>query len=157
MTIYTNYLGKAVDVTRRANTIKQLVRIIRKSKVQFDCIAFTGVSGALIAPAVADKLGKGIIVVRKAKDNSHHRVDAEVEVGGKTYIIIDDLICSGETITNIVGKLGGCSRFDHYTPVGVFLYSSYSYQEDGEAEFGFGCSRNFGCEELPIYATPHND
>jgi adenine/guanine phosphoribosyltransferase-like PRPP-binding protein len=49
------------------NRIQKCVNILTPLKNNFDSIAFMGISGALVAPAVASELGKHLIAVRKEK------------------------------------------------------------------------------------------
>jgi adenine/guanine phosphoribosyltransferase-like PRPP-binding protein len=87
------------------NRIQKCVNILTPLKNNFDSIAFMGISGALVAPAVASELGKHLIAVRKeiTRHSTHN-----VEVGfkkPKNYIIIDDFVDSGSTIKSIVQNI----------------------------------------------------
>lgn len=88
---------------------------------KFDAIAWTGNSGAMVAPVVAYLLGKHQLPIRKPGQPSHvsARVDwPSGEVG--RYIIIDDFIASGGTILYIVNTL---TRVIHGVCVGVLQYT----------------------------------
>lgn len=83
---------------------------IRKAKrffkdKQFDAIVVTGVSGQMFGGPLAYTLKKPIIVVRKKKDNSHSLHSLEGVIYCKRYFIVDDLIDTGKTIKNILGKM----------------------------------------------------
>lgn len=99
------------------NIVVELEPICNK----FDAIAVSGASMMLIAPIVAYKLKKNVILVRKPEEvcNSSYRVEGK---HSQTYIIIDDLVASGDTIRRI--KEGAdtidCKCF------GVCVYYSYS-------------------------------
>lgn len=75
--LHTSYLEQAFDKVARKAVIRELCKNIRSKKVKFDTVVFTGISGAMIAPSVADKLGKHIICVRKGGDGTHsyHNVE----------------------------------------------------------------------------------
>ena len=76
------------------------------SKVDFwyDAIACSGTSGMLVVPQIAELLKKNIIVVRKRNEQCYS--DFEIEgPSTKQYIIIDDLICSGDTIKHIIRSI----------------------------------------------------
>jgi len=76
------------------------------SKVDFwyDAIACSGASGMLVVPQIAELLKKNIIVVRKRNEKCYS--DFEIEgPSTKQYIIIDDLICSGNTIKHMIRSI----------------------------------------------------
>lgn len=104
-------------------TIRMCVEAL--SSVEFDAIAFSGISGALIASVVAYKMNKEIIVVRKngGNDGSHSAKYVEGYVrAGQRVVIIDDLICTGATMRNIVKGLNQFFPSKQYEIVGVILY-----------------------------------
>lgn len=68
---------------------------------RFDRIAFSGMSGAMIAPAVACELGKTLVMVRKSSDKTHSSFKVEGELLRGNYVIIDDQISSGRTVRRI--------------------------------------------------------
>jgi orotate phosphoribosyltransferase len=88
----------------------------------YDCIAFRGVSGAVVAPVVAYQLGKGLIPVRKG-ENAHST--NSIEVGNhdyKRYLIVDDFIDSGDTVVAIEKACRGYGM----TCVGIVTYKGYT-------------------------------
>ena len=81
----------------RNKTIIKAVCSLRKISDEFDSIACCGVSGLMVVPQIAELLNKHIVVVRKKGEKRYS--DFYVEgVAPFRYIIIDDLICSGNTI-----------------------------------------------------------
>ena len=63
---------KAVDIYRRREFISKTCRDLKLWGLdKFDTVAFTGMSGALVAPQVADILDKQMLLVRKPRDKSH--------------------------------------------------------------------------------------
>lgn len=73
---------------------------------QFDALAFTGMSGALIAPLVAMRMDKPLIMVRKRGEQSHAgSMYVEGDYNARRYIIIDDLVASGDTARRIVHEI----------------------------------------------------
>ena len=76
------------------------------SKVDFwfDAIACTGTSGMLVVPQIAELLKKNIIVVRKFNEDCYSTFLVE-GTSTKQYIIIDDLICSGDTIKHMIRSI----------------------------------------------------
>lgn len=120
--MHTVYLNEALGLKQRKQTVKKLCECIKKSGIKFDSIAFTGMSGALIAPLVAYKLKKNLVMVRKPSDKNHSSMTVEAENVGKRYIIIDDLIFSGKTIINLVKTVKDNPQFYIMVPVAVFTY-----------------------------------
>ena len=120
--LQTEYLH-SLDPGRLKKEIDLAVKSLRS--VKFDSIAFTGVSGALAAPAIAARLKKGLIVVRK-KEYAHSRYTVEGHrlYTKQRYIIIDDFPASGRTVKNIQKAI---DRFlnPRAECVGVYFYSSY--------------------------------
>jgi hypoxanthine phosphoribosyltransferase len=97
----SDYLCFVLNIKARKLIIKRLIEEIYKSSLEFDSIVFRGMSGAVIAPSIADKLNKDLILCRKSEErHSFHDIEY---VGSNigSYIIIDDLICSGKTILAI--------------------------------------------------------
>lgn len=136
MTIHSSYLKNVLCLEYRKKVIEKLRREIKKSGLEFDAIAFMGMSGAVIAPTLGDKLKKPVIMVRKQKDTSHAvyggndgditgcTYSVEGYTKGTTYIIIDDLMASGNTLRQLDKTIRKNESFDHYHCVGVFLYQS---------------------------------
>lgn len=90
------------------------------SKVDFwyDSIACCGTSGMLVVPQIAELLKKNIIIVRK---DSNCYSDFIVEgPSTKQYIIIDDLICSGNTIKYIITSIH--KEIPRSKCVGIYSY-----------------------------------
>jgi hypothetical protein len=98
----SHYLHDALDLTKRAKVIAELVNQLTKFGTdKFDTIVFRGMSGALVVPSVADKLGKGMLMIRK-QDGNHSMYGIEGNVALESYVIIDDLIASGGTLNSIM-------------------------------------------------------
>jgi hypoxanthine phosphoribosyltransferase len=128
--MYLNELDPCHGQEAVAASIKAL------SKISFDAIAFTGMSGALVAPSVAYALNKPLIMVRKPNDGSHAVKQYNVLVEGalevSSYVIIDDFYCTGKTLHYIVQSikeqrnkiLTGTARANNsdICCVGIFLY-----------------------------------
>jgi orotate phosphoribosyltransferase len=114
---YTEVVNKAV---------KQLKEL--RKKHPFESIAFRGMSGAMIVPAIAHKLGVKMLMVRK-EDGSHawHKVEGDPV---KQYIIIDDFIETGDTINEIIKQIKNNVARDIQC-VGVYLYHKSSTNTKG--------------------------
>ena len=80
-------------------------------RFDFEAIAFRGMSGALLAPLLAYHTHKSLLMVRKPKhtDNGHEHDHSNFRVEGdratKRYLILDDFMCSGNTIWSIVREI----------------------------------------------------
>ena len=77
---------------------------LRKLNFDYDSIACSGVSGSLIVPQVAELLNKNIILVRKTLEKTYSEFLIE-GVAPTRYIIVDDLICSGNTVKHILRSI----------------------------------------------------
>ncbi len=99
----SGYIGAAFD-RKEVRKIIQSFKECVKDKIwgDFDTIACLGTSGLVIAPILALQFNKKLLVVRKDKDNSHANGRLEGHDDGKKYIVVDDFICSGATLENIV-------------------------------------------------------
>lgn len=93
--------------------------MILRSDVKFDAIAFRGASGSLLCPSLAMAMGKEMILVRKGLNEgepSHSTYKTEGRTSGAHYIIVDDLIASGDTMNAIIEALPNSEC------VGIFLW-----------------------------------
>jgi adenine/guanine phosphoribosyltransferase-like PRPP-binding protein len=104
--------------------IKMIMKVLKT--YDFDAFAFRGMSGALIAPVLAMLCGKSLIMVRKMKEDGsksdcHSKERVEGDLSATKYIIVDDFISSGQTITNIIQEIS------HLNPsaicIGALLYN----------------------------------
>ena len=87
----------------RNKIIMNTYAALKKYNNKYDGIACMGVSGIMVVPQIAELLNKNIIIVRKQIDGYS---DFIIE-GAYThkYIIIDDLICSGDTVKTIIKNI----------------------------------------------------
>lgn len=86
--LFTNpeFLSQRIDLAAKA---------LKRHK--FDAIAFMGISGTLIGPPVAIKLGKPFLLVRKPGHDSHSQWMVEGDYAAKSYIILDEFSETGKT------------------------------------------------------------
>jgi len=97
------HLHIALNPDMLAKTIPLIVSHL--SHYDFDAIAFRGLSGALVAPIVAMQMGKTLIAVRRRNESRHTTHLAEGDLGARRYVILDDFICSGDTVRAIVSGI----------------------------------------------------
>lgn len=112
------WLQKAVTRYGVIEIVKEATDLLHT--VDFDTIVFRGVSGALIAPIIAYKLGKEIAVIRKPKDPSHSVLHYEGFQQCRRYIIVDDLVSSGGTVVGIMQAMKDNNRWAKFA--GLYLY-----------------------------------
>jgi hypothetical protein len=84
----------------RNKIIIKAVCDLRKISDQFDSIACCGTSGLMVVPQVAELLNKNIVLIRKQNEKCYSNFAIE-GVKPFRYIILDDLICSGDTVRHI--------------------------------------------------------
>ena len=119
--------GYLKSVTTQKNWRKSITRLlkgIRESSLDFDSVVFAGMSGALVAPTIAGRLRKSILMVRKAGDQNHGGYRLEGNPDTRNYIIIDDLIASGDTIRHMMKTIKANDFTRDAKCVGIFLYNS---------------------------------
>lgn len=92
------------NLHQRDFTVKKLIRILKPKVDEFDAICASGYSSALIAPIIADKLKKNIVLVRKPSESRHSRYAVE-GISNQRCLFLDDLISSGKTISHVHKKL----------------------------------------------------
>lgn len=120
--IQSDYLKKMFDKQRTKEFLKLAKPLLKK--YDFQAIAFCGVSGALVAPLLAYKINKTLIVVRKiARESSHSMFAVEGDLNAKRYLIVDDFISTGYTVRDIVEKVSivapsakciGCIQYNQF-------------------------------------------
>lgn len=103
-----NILSSA-HMRQLVNTPKLKERITLAKKVlkdvKFDTIAFRGMSGSFLGPALAMALKKDMILVRKDNDDSHSHYSVEGNLDAKKYVIVDDFIFMGYTKRAIIDSV----------------------------------------------------
>ena len=99
------YLSVLLSPEKFVPKFKRIIKNCRfiQHKTGFDSIAFTGLSGCLVAPMIAHSLKVAMIPVRRPYEHCHTGNIAEISHGyayTKT-LIIDDFIDSGATIATL--------------------------------------------------------
>jgi len=99
-----------------------------------ECLVGSGVSGAVVLMAVSMRTGIPFAIVRKLGDvershmdsgsHSDRYIESTIPKIGR-YVIIDDLISSGNTIRNIRNAVGAV--YDHAQCVGIVLYQNFEF------------------------------
>lgn len=123
--LITPYLGPLFDPQNFLSIEEQLISAIKESKINYDAIAFTGQSGSMIAPHVAARLNKKMLMVRIEGGRCHSSESVEGYLSSKKYVVIDDRIAYGNTIVNIQRSL---LAFNESKMIGLFLYNQFNLQ-----------------------------
>jgi orotate phosphoribosyltransferase-like protein len=131
-TIQTDYLNRVYEVKLFVKVVDRAVKTLTafRKKNHFDAIAFTGTSGAALAYPLSIKMKVPLICVRKSVKDNHYGSKLEGCINARTYIIVDDFICSGSTMRKIEKAVKkGIWYRENTEPklVGVYLYAQKSY------------------------------
>ena len=125
------YLDCILDPEKHTKKIREIVKSIGESQIEFDFIAIRGMSGAIVAGPVSLRVKKPIVIIRKNEKSHGYPIENPLSllIEGKKYIILDDGIGTGETIGVIVNKLN--DRYhNNVTCVGIFLYAQTEIDDD---------------------------
>ena len=110
---------KVLRLDHRKEVLKTAIG--KLARMEFDAIAFCGMSGALIAPSLAASLKREIIMVRKEDDcNNHSPYRVEGYVSAQTYIFVDDFVGTGSTFEHVLTQIQGFAP--HARCLGYYQY-----------------------------------
>jgi adenine/guanine phosphoribosyltransferase-like PRPP-binding protein len=96
--------------------LNKLGKAVSDDKIDFDAVAFCGISGALVAAPLALLYGVDLLGVREPETSGSTYLGNGDYGRLKTYIIVDDCIVTGATVDHIKRTLSSMSC------VGVFCY-----------------------------------
>ena len=119
---------------------------LRKISGEFDSIVCCGISGLMVVPQIAELLDKHIVIVRK-----DDKCYSDFKIEGVTpfrYIIIDDLICSGNTIRTIKREIK--AEIPRAKCVGVYCYIPDECAYDATKDGSKLCQRDLGVPLLNV-------
>jgi hypothetical protein len=133
---YDTHVDQVSSYLRRAvldNDAVVAAAVEKLRAIPFDTIVCRGLSGILVAPQVARKLGKSILCVRKS-DNHHGISDAEGQLG-REWIFFDDFYSLGRTLqacTLVVKGIADRNNGFESTYVGryEYKYDLFSFCEE---------------------------
>jgi len=127
--IHSSYLAPLFTPKSLRHILDDAQNIL--SAVNFDSIAVRGSSGLLVGGALADRMNKGLFLIRKEPEHSHSGFIIEGDSDYRKYIILDDLVCTGMTVrvirtametfmplTELVGAYIYLDRLDSRLPKG---------------------------------------
>ena len=100
---HAGYLENIIQVEKLRVLIPKVIKALEK--YDFDTLAFRGMSGTLIGPSVALAMEKTMILVRKPGVDCHSYRIVEGDYAAKRYIIIDDMVSTGNTAKAIIEEI----------------------------------------------------
>lgn len=111
-----------VALNNLGDVIKRAAKTL--ADVEFDTLVGTGMSGALVVPALALAMGKSFVLVRKENDGSHHHGKLIGNLG-KRWVFVDDFVSSGMTRERVFDTITEqAKRHNHPTEyVGDYCYA----------------------------------
>jgi adenine/guanine phosphoribosyltransferase-like PRPP-binding protein len=128
-----SYMETAFDP---ASLVERAEANLKGAEIEFDCFVGIGLSGYLALPILSLHFNVPYLALRKEEDGSHSHQIAEGKLGRK-YVLVDDFVQTGKTISNAIARLRDLSSRTTFDAecVGVFLYESgfngemYNYHE----------------------------
>ncbi len=143
---HSDYLSAVFTPVRLKRLITNTCNAVRKlkRKLKFDAIAFTGLSGAGVAFAVSARTGIPLMCVRKARASNHGMRIEGTARKVSSYLILDDLISTGETIDRMIKTINKEAYDASERPkcVGILLW-----RESRSSQFEY---KN---QEIPVYSV----
>ncbi|WP_280311197.1 phosphoribosyltransferase [Nocardia abscessus] len=117
------HLRAAFDLTP---VLTNAHRQLRRDTLRFDTLVGTGLSGALVLPALAREFDVGFVVVRTPGHHRHTSCRAEGFLGSQ-WLFVDDFIDTGATFRRVHGDINALARRVRRptTFAGAFLYHSH--------------------------------
>jgi hypoxanthine phosphoribosyltransferase len=105
MDIISDYLDKVFELASRERCLRQAQRILRG--VTFDTVVVRGVSGLMFGSMLAYVMRKGVVVIRKKGESTHSSkiVEGAMPDPHERWLIVDDFLCTGETIRTIIMEM----------------------------------------------------
>lgn len=129
------------DFQKLVNRVAKEVRRLQRTH-KINALAACGNSGLLLVGALGYKLDLPFLAVRKRMDtnNDWHHVNGFLVDGGTRYLIIDDLISTGKTMTKIIHRLQelACDQNREAKAAAILLYN-----DNGDD--------TFGKDEIPVF------
>lgn len=135
--VTSSYHFPTLQIEQRVKTLQRVVRIYDANpKFRELPLVVTGISGMAIGVPLAFQLNLEFCVVRKKgdSDNASHRIEGYIPIG--EFLILDDLVSSGNTIKRITDAIKGVSPDARC--IGIILYN-----DPGRY--------NHGVMDIPVY------
>ena len=123
--------------------VMEAVRKLRPH--DFDTIVACGTSGLIVVPQVAEILNKHILVVRKLNEKCYSEFSTE-GVAPYRYVILDDLICSGNTVKHIKRTIK--NNYPYAKCIGIYCYLAQECAYKDDIDGSALCERDLGAPLL---------
>ena len=135
------HTSKILNHRYRNKVVMDAYVYLNKLDLEYTAIACCGASGMLVVPQIAELLKKNIILVRK--DTGGYSEFIVEGTPAKNYIIVDDLICSGNTIKYIINSIK--NEVPRSKCLGVYCYIPEESTYRRHPEY---CKKDLGIEYL---------
>jgi len=123
MAIHSTYLAVLFHPAKFRKALDYAEREL--AGIEFDGIAVTGNSGTIFGGALAARMDKGLFLIRKPGTDCHSSYKVEGDDMRRTYIFVDDLVCSGATFERVWKAME--EKFPGTKYVGRYTYSTGCY------------------------------
>jgi adenine/guanine phosphoribosyltransferase-like PRPP-binding protein len=126
--IGSEYLRTALHEVE--STVDFAVERLGNAEATFDCLVGTGLSGALVVPALARRLGVPFLIVRD-HEGTHSPYAAEGLLR-RRWLFVDDKIVTGDTLKRVKATVAAISAASGYPTefAGAYEYLYHSYDEE---------------------------
>lgn len=127
-----NYFSEACHPELLKKLVLKIHRKIKRLKIKYDSIACRGMSGLIVAAPLSCIENKPITIIRKelksvGGEAQHHDYIRPAGFIGRSYIIIDDFIGTGDTIRAIVRQINNAFPQPKVECKAIILYSQDEY------------------------------
>jgi hypothetical protein len=135
---YFDIALKPRELRKRAILAKQIFDL---AGIKVDSVAGIGTSGIIALGIFAEVFDANIVAVRKEGESSHSHSPCTMHSDNSfigNYIIIDDFICTGDTVRNIQDRIGKHNDDYLVSPVdlvGMVFYEGTLNGHIGKDEF----------------------
>lgn len=154
---YSNYQFNHINLKAKAQEIAdRLPGLMLETGA--DAVVVTGKSGMSMGFATLMLIDFPLVVVRKGGELSHgNPVEGDGRTDIKKYLIMDDFICRGNTVVNIIKAMNEKADSCGYEPddvqcVGVLRYDAGDEEISGERTRIFWTKPDFA-ETIMCYTT----
>ena len=133
LALRASYMSEGYDI--EAITAELRLRTAR-SGLSYDTIVGTGLSGAIVIPALAKALGKKWLLIRKGEQNHSGRA-AEGDLGQR-WLFVDDFTSTGRTRNRVKAVIERICDVSAWGTVyaGSFLYAFHQLVNSDGDEVG---------------------
>src|SRR5574343_392632 len=117
--IRTSYLNGIFNNNLFKKNVKDITDFLKTRAKEFDGFVIRGMSSAIITGAVAARLRKPVVLIRKDDDSTHSETKIEGYNNVKRYVFIHDFISIGQTVDIVRNKM---HCFNNGKMMGIVLF-----------------------------------